>query len=69
MRFKNQVIDGLVQAQNIGHKLQVQVNRGMSQEELIETVEQLKDHLEKIKELVGVESDDFDFNFNETYNG
>jgi predicted RNA-binding protein with EMAP domain len=69
MRFKNQVIDGLTQAQNIGHKLQVQVNRGMSQEELIETVEQLKEHLEKVKELVSTEHDDFDFAFNQTYNG
>ena len=34
MRFKNQVIDGLTQAQNIGQKLQFQVNRGMSQEEI-----------------------------------
>ena len=69
MRFKNQVIDGLTQAQNIGHKLQVQVNRGMSQEELIETVDQLKEHLEKVKELVSTENDDFDFVFNQTYNG
>lgn len=69
MRFKNQVIDGLTQAQNIGHKLQVQVNRGMSQEELIETVEHLKEHLEKVKELVSTENDDFDFAFNQTYNG
>lgn len=63
MRFKNQVLNGLEQAQNIGHKLQVQVNRGMSQDELIETVIQLKEHLEKIKELVSVESDDFNLQF------
>jgi hypothetical protein len=68
MRFKNQVIDGLTQAQNIGQKLQFQVNRGMSQEEIIETVDQLKEHLEKIKELVSTESDDFDFSFNQSYN-
>jgi hypothetical protein len=69
MRFKNQVIDGLVQAQNIGQKLQLQINRGMSQEEVLDTVEQLKNQLEKIKELVSVEADDFDFNFNQSYNG
>ena len=63
MRFKNQVLNGLEQAENIGHKLQVQVNRGMSQDELIETVIQLKEHLEKIKELVSVESDDFNLQF------
>jgi hypothetical protein len=68
MRFKNQVIDGLTQAQNIGQKLQFQVNRGMSQEEIIETVDQLKEYLEKIKELVSTESDDFDFSFNQSYN-
>jgi uncharacterized protein YggL (DUF469 family) len=59
MRFKNQVIDGLTQAQNIGQKLQFQVNRGMSQEEVIETVDQLKEQLEKVKELVSTEHDEF----------
>jgi hypothetical protein len=68
MRFKNQVIDGLTQAQNIGQKLQFQVNRGMSQEEIIETVDQLKEYLEKVKELVSTEADDFDFSFNQSYN-
>jgi hypothetical protein len=59
MRFKNQVIDGLTQAQNIGQKLQFQVNRGMSQEEVIETVDQLKEQLEKVKELISTEHDEF----------
>jgi hypothetical protein len=59
MRFKNQVIDGLTQAQNIGQKLQFQVNRGMSQEEVIETVDQLKEQLEKVKELISIEHDEF----------
>lgn len=69
MRFKNQVIDGLTQAQNIGQKLQFQINRGVSQEEVSNTVDQLKEQLEKIKELVSTEADDFDFSFNQTYNG
>ena len=69
MRFKNQVIDGLTQAQNIGQRLQFQVNRGMSQDEVVNTVEQLKAQLEKIKELVSIEADDFDFGFNQSYNG
>lgn len=69
MRFKNQVIDGLTQAENIGQKLQFQVNRGMSQDEVVNTVEQLKAQLEKIKELVSTEADDFDFGFNQSYNG
>jgi hypothetical protein len=60
MRFKNQVIDGLTQAQNIGQKLQLQVNRGMSQEEVIATVDQLKEQLEKVKELISTEHDEFD---------
>ena len=59
MRFKNQVIDGLTQAQNIGQKLQFQVNRGMSQEEVIETVDKLKEQLEKVKELISTEHDEF----------
>jgi hypothetical protein len=59
MRFKNQVIDGLTQAQNIGQRLQFQVNRGMSQEEVIATVDQLKEQLEKVKELISTEHDEF----------
>ena len=59
MRFKNQVIDGLTQAQNIGQKLQFQVNRGASQEEVIETVDRLKEQLEKVKELISTEHDEF----------
>ena len=59
MRFKNQVIDGLTQAQNIGQKLQFQVNRGVSQEEVSTTVDQLKEQLEKVKELISIEHDEF----------
>jgi hypothetical protein len=58
MRFKNQIMDGLVQAQNIGQKLQFQVNRNMAQDEISETVEQLKEQLERVKEFVSIESDE-----------
>ena len=63
MRFKNKVLDGLVQAQNIGQKLQMQVNRNMSSEDIDNTVEQLKEHLENIMELVRTESDEFEQQF------
>jgi hypothetical protein len=69
MRFKNQVIDGLTQAENIGQKIQFQINRNMSQDDILLSIEQLKNQLEKVKELVYTESDDFDFNFNQSYNG
>jgi hypothetical protein len=59
MRFKNQVIDQITQAQNIGQKLQFQVNRGMTQDEVSETVDQLKEQLERIKELISIEHDEF----------
>jgi len=63
MRFKNQVLDGLSQAENIGQRLQFQVNRGVSQEEVANTVDILKAQLEKVKELISVETDDFDNQF------
>jgi hypothetical protein len=63
MRFKNKVLDGLTQAQNIGQRLQMQVNRNMSTEDIDNTVEQLKEHLENIMELVRTESDEFEQQF------
>jgi hypothetical protein len=59
MRFKNKVLDDLNQAQNIAQRAQIQVNRGGTQQEVLDTIEQLKEHIENIKELVSVEDDEF----------
>jgi hypothetical protein len=59
MRFKNKVLDDLNQAQNIAQRAQIQVNRGGTQQEVLDTIEQLKEHIENIKELISVESDEF----------
>jgi cell shape-determining protein MreC len=59
MRFKNQVLDGLVQAQNIGQKIQFQINRNVEQQDILDSVDQLKEQIENIKDLIGVEHDEF----------
>jgi predicted ATP-grasp superfamily ATP-dependent carboligase len=41
----------------------MQVNRNMSTEDIDNTVEQLKEHLENIMELVRTESDEFEQQF------
>ena len=64
MRFKNQVLDGLTQAQNIGKKLQLQVNRNVNQSDILDTVEQLTEQIESMKELISTEHDEFDQQFN-----
>jgi hypothetical protein len=64
MRFKNQVLDGLSQAQNIGQKIQLQLNRNVSQNEIFDTVEQLKEQIENMKELISIEHDEFEQQFN-----
>lgn len=59
MQYKNNVLDKLTQTDNIIMRLQLQVNRGMSQNEILETIESLKDSVEGIRDMISVESDDF----------
>lgn len=59
MRFKDRVLDGLNQAQSINKKLNIQINRNTPKEELFETIEKMHEHLEQLKELIGVEDDEF----------
>lgn len=59
MRFKNNVLDKLVQLEAIVNRVQLQVNRGMDQEQILDSVDQVKEQIEKIREIVSLEADDF----------
>jgi DNA-binding transcriptional regulator YiaG len=59
MRYKNNVIDKLTQLDATANRIQFQVNRGVDQEQLLESVEQLKDQVEKIREIISLEGDEF----------
>ena len=59
MRYKNNVLDKLVQTEAVVNRIQIQVNRGVAQDQVLESIEQLKEAIEKVREMVSVEPDDF----------
>jgi DNA-binding transcriptional regulator YiaG len=59
MKFKNNVLDKLVQIEAITNRIQLQVNRGMNQEQITDSIENLKEQIEKTREIVSLEQDDF----------
>ena len=59
MRYKNNVLDKLVQLDALATKLQFQVNRNMDQEQVLDSVELLKEHIEKTREIIALEHDEF----------
>jgi len=63
MRFKNNVIDRLTQVESTLKRIQVQLNRGATGDEINETVENIVSQVETIRELIFTENDDFDQQF------
>jgi hypothetical protein len=59
MKFKNNILDKLVQTEAIANRIQLQVNRGMSQDEVLDSVEKLKESIDSIRDMVSSENDDF----------
>ena len=59
MKFKNNVLDKLVQLEATVNRVQLQVNRGMDQGQILDSVDQVKEQIEKIREIVDLEQDDF----------
>jgi hypothetical protein len=63
MRYKNNVLDKLNQIDTIANRLNVQVNRGGTQDQVLESIEMLKEAVESTREMVSIESDDFEQQF------
>jgi DNA-binding transcriptional regulator YiaG len=59
MRYKNNVLDKLTQLESTVTKIQFQVNRGMDQDQILESIETLKEQIEKTREMISLEGDDF----------
>ena len=59
MKFKNNILDKLVQTEAITNRIQLQVNRSMSQDEILDSIETLKENIDTIREMVSSENDDF----------
>lgn len=63
MRYKNNVLDRLSQIDTIANRLNIQVNRGGTQDQVIESIELLKEVIEAAREMVSIEADDFEQQF------
>jgi hypothetical protein len=63
MRYKNNVLDKLNQADTLVNRLAVQVNRNFPQNDILETLTKLKEQIETTREMVSVEHDDFEKQF------
>jgi division protein CdvB (Snf7/Vps24/ESCRT-III family) len=59
MRYKNNVLDKLTQVDTVVNRIQVQVNRNVGQDEVLSSLEQLKEAIENVRSMVSIESDDF----------
>jgi division protein CdvB (Snf7/Vps24/ESCRT-III family) len=59
MRYKNNVLDKLVQTEAVVNRIQIQVNRNVPQDQILDSIEQLKEAIEKVREMVSVEPDEF----------
>jgi hypothetical protein len=59
MRYKNNVLDKLVQTEAVANRIQIQVNRNVPQDQILESIETLKEEIEKVREMISVEPDEF----------
>ena len=59
MRYKNNVLDKLTQLDALVNKVQFQVNRGVDQDTILESITDIKEQVEKTREMVSLEPDEF----------
>lgn len=59
MKYKNNVLDKLTQLEATVNKVQFQVNRGIEQDTILESITSIKEQIEKTREMVSLEGDDF----------
>ena len=59
MKYKKNVLDKLTQIESVVTKVQFQVNRGVEQDTILESIEDLKEQIEKTREMISLEADDF----------
>lgn len=63
MRFKNNVIDKLMQLDATANRVNLQVSRNMPQDDILESIQFLKQEIESIRDMVSMEPDDFEQQF------
>jgi hypothetical protein len=63
MRYKNNVLDKLAQTDIVANRINFEVNRNASQDQILESIEQLKLSIEAVREILAIEPDDFEQQF------
>lgn len=63
MRYKNNVLEKLAQTDVVANRIQLQINRNINQQEISDSVEMLKESIERIREIISIEPDDFEQQF------
>ena len=63
MKYKNNILDKLVQLESAVNKVHIQVNRGGTQDSVNESIEILKEQVEAVREMISLEADNFDQQF------
>jgi hypothetical protein len=63
MRYKDNVLNKLNQADALVNRLSIQLNRNVNREETMETLTMLKEQIESTREMISIESDDFEQQF------
>jgi peptidoglycan hydrolase CwlO-like protein len=59
MKYKNNVAEKLGQLDATVNKVKFQVNRATDQDLILESIDDLKEQIEKIQEMISLEQDDF----------
>ena len=63
MRYKNNVLDKLTQTDTIVNRINLEVNRNVGQDRILESIEALKTSIESLREIIAIEPDDFENQF------
>ena len=63
MRYKNNVLDKLTHIEATVNRIQLQVNRNMEQDQVLESIELLKEQIEKTRDVISLEGDNFENQF------
>ena len=63
MRYKNNVLDRLTQTEIAINRITLEVNRNMSRDQILESVDAVKESIENIREMISIEPDDLENQF------
>jgi hypothetical protein len=63
MKYKQNIMEKIEQAEAIITRLDVQLSRGATREQIFETLDVLKGQLDQTKSIVSLESDNFEQQF------